>query len=285
MQEYQQHCLCMRQIDRKGINNMKIGFIGLGNMGSAMIGGIIKNHVTEKENIFGADSFAAAQKKAKETFGITILKTNEEVVKNADIIIFSVKPQFYESVIAGVKNVVSKDKIIVTIAPGKTLSWLAERFPADTKIIRCMPNTPALVGEGCTGVCKNSFVSEDELSRVLDILNSFGKAREVAEYMMDAVVSVSGSSPAYVFMMIEAMADGAVEAGMPRKDAYEFAAQAVYGSAKMVLETGKHPAELKDMVCSPAGTTIEAVRVLEEKGFRSSIIEAMHACTEKSRTM
>ena len=146
-----------------------------------------------------------------------------------------------------------------------------------------MPNTPALVGAGITGVCKNDLVSDAEFTYVLSLLGSFGLAEAVPEALMDAVVSVSGSSPAYVFMFIEAMADAAVADGMPRAQAYKFAAQAVMGSAKMVLDTGKHPGELKDMVCSPAGTTIEAVRVLEEKGFRSSVMEAMKACTAKAK--
>ena len=146
-----------------------------------------------------------------------------------------------------------------------------------------MPNTPALVCEGITGVCHNNLVTKEELDYVCNILSGFGKTEVVGENLMDVVVSVSGSSPAYVYMFIEALADGAVMDGMPRDKAYKFAAQAVMGSAKMVLETGKHPGELKDMVCSPGGTTIEAVRVLEEKGFRSSIIECMKACVNKAR--
>ena len=145
--------------------------------------------------------------------------------------------------------------------------------------------TPAMVGAGMTAACANALVTKEELEKVLTILRSFGEVEVVSEHLIDAVVSASGSSPAYVFMMIEAMADAAVADGMPRPQAYKFAAQAVMGSAKMVLETGKHPGELKDMVCSPAGTTIEAVQVLEERGFRSAIIEAMRVCAEKSRNM
>lgn len=146
-----------------------------------------------------------------------------------------------------------------------------------------MPNTPALVGAGCTGVCINERVSKEETDFCLRLMESFGKASLVPESLIDAVGAVSGSSPAYVFMFIEAMADAAVAAGMPRTQAYEFAAQAVYGSAKLVLESGKHPGELKDMVCSPGGTTIEAVRVLEEKGFRSAVIEAQKSCVKAAR--
>ena len=211
--------------------------------------------------------------------------SNEEAAGLADILFLSVKPQFYEEVIAQIKDLVRPETIIVTIAPGKTLSWLREKFGRDLKIVRTMPNTPALVKEGMTGVCRNESVTDEDLTKVMTILGSFGKAEVVPEHLLDVVTSVSGSSPAYVFMLIEAMADGAVADGMPRAQAYKFAAQAVLGSAKMVLETGRHPGELKDMVCSPGGTTMEAVRILEEKGLRSAIIEAEKACVSKSRGM
>ena len=185
----------------------------------------------------------------------------------ADILFLAVKPVYYKSVIDEIKDIVSSDQIIVTIAAGKSIAWVEEAFGGARKIVRTMPNTPALVGEGITAVCTNSNVSESDLSNVMDLLESFGKAEVINENVMDAVVAVSGSSPAYVFMFIEAMADAAVAEGMPRAQAYKFAAQSVLGSAKMVLETGKHPGELKDMVCSPAGTTIEAVRVLEKEGL------------------
>ncbi len=148
-----------------------------------------------------------------------------------------------------------------------------------------MPNTPALVGEGITAVCPGSNITDKELESVLELLDSFGKAEVIKESLMDAVIATSGSSPAYVFMFIEAMADAAVAEGMPRAQAYQFAAQAVIGSAKMIAKTKKHPGELKDMVCSPAGTTIEAVRILEKTGFRSSIMECMKACADKSRNL
>ena len=146
-----------------------------------------------------------------------------------------------------------------------------------------MPNTPAMVGAGMTGLCVNTHVTEEETTLVCELCNTFGRTEVVPEALIDVVVGVSGSSPAYVFLFLEAMADAAVADGMPRAQAYEFAAQAVMGSAKLMLETGKHPGELKDMVCSPAGTTIEAVRVLEEKGFRSAVIEAQKACVKKAR--
>lgn len=264
---------------------MKLGFIGTGNMASAIMGGIIGKKMISAEEIIGADLLESGREKVKEQFGIQVTEKNQEVVEKAEVIILSLKPQFYEEVINQIKDCVKKEQIIITIAPGKTLAWLAEKFGKEVKIVRTMPNTPALVGEGMTAMCPNEYMEKEEIEYVKQLLESFGRVEVVPERLMDVVVSVSGSSPAYVFMMIEAMADAAVSGGMPRAQAYQFAAQAVYGSAKMVLETGKHPGELKDMVCSPAGTTIEAVRTLEEMGFRSSIIEAMKVCEEVSRNL
>ena len=263
----------------------KVGFIGCGNMASAIIGGLINNANIKASEIIAADASEAAIKKASDNLNINTTLDNKEVASSSEVLFLSVKPQFYETVIAEIKDTISDNQIVVTIAPGKTLAWLAKRIGSNVKIVRTMPNTPALVGEGITAVCKNSLVNEEEFSYIMSLLKSFGLAEEISENLMDVVVSVSSSSPAYVFMFIEAMADAAVLDGMPRDKAYKFAAQAVLGSAKMVIETGKHPGELKDMVCSPAGTTIAAVRVLEEKGFRSSVIEAMKACTDKSKSL
>ena len=264
---------------------MKLGFIGTGNMASAIMGGVIKNQIIAPEEIIGADLFAPGRERAKEQFGINVTASNKEVVEKAEVIILSVKPQFYANVISEIKDDVRDEQIIITIAPGKTLSWLAEQFGKDVKIVRTMPNTPAMVGEGMTAACPNEHMTEEGIARVREILESFSRVQIVPEKLMDVVTAVSGSSPAYVYMFIEAMADAAVSGGMPRPQAYQFAAQAVLGSAKMVLDTGKHPGELKDMVCSPAGTTIEAVRTLEELGFRSAVIEAMKVCEDVSRSM
>lgn len=265
---------------------MKIGFIGLGNMATAMIGGIIKEGIVKPEEILGSSKTKESLQKAVDAFGICGMESNVRVAEEADILILAVKPQMYEGVIREIQGSIKHSGLIVSIAPGKTIAWLQNVLgdqKGERKITRCMPNTPAMVGEGCTGVCFSESMTKDEKDLVLKVFNSFGKAMEVPENLMDVVVGVSGSSPAYVFLFIEAMADAAVADGMPRKLAYEFAAQAVYGSAKMVLETGMHPGQLKDMVCSPAGTTIEAVRVLEEKGMRSSVIEAQRACVKKSK--
>lgn len=264
---------------------MKIGFIGLGNMAKAIIGGMISKEMVQAGDIIGADKSQDMVNMAKEMYKINVTTDNKEVAQTADVLVFAVKPQFLGEVIEEIRDVIDADKLMISIAAGKTISWIEEAFQKEIKLVRCMPNTPALVGEGCTGVCINKNVSEKETEYSVKLMESFGKASLVPEKLIDAVGAVSGSSPAYVFMFIEAMADAAVMAGMPRPQAYQFAAQAVYGSAKLVLESGKHPGELKDMVCSPGGTTIEGVKVLEERGMRGAVMEALLACVEKSKKL
>ena len=237
---------------------MKIGIIGLGNMGGAILGGIVSKGIVEKENVTGFDLSDALKAKAKDSYGINIAADNKEVLANSDVVILAVKPQHMGDMLSGIRDAWNKNTLVISIAAGKTVEWLESNIGADMKIVRCMPNTPALIGEGCTGVCVNKNVSEEEKKTALSILCACGKAIEVTESQMDAVVGISGSAPAYVFMFIEAMADAGVAAGLTRDKAYEFAASAVKGSAALMLETGKHPGELKDMVCSPAGTTIAA---------------------------
>lgn len=264
--------------------NKKIAFVGCGNMASAMIHGIVKNGYAPGL-IIASNRSTGKLDAIQNSCGIQVTTNNKEAAAFGDIVFLSVKPQFYEMVITEIKDVVKDDAIIVTIAPGKTLAWLKEIFGRDLKIIRTMPNTPSMVGEGMMGISPNEKLWSEDIELIQELCAGFSRTQIVPERLLDVVTAVSGSSPAYVFMFIEAMADAAVAGGMPRAQAYEFAAQAVLGSAKMVLETGKHPGELKDMVCSPGGTTIEAVRVLEEKGLRSSVMEAMKACLDKSKNM
>ena len=265
--------------------NKKIGFIGSGNMAKAMIGGIVKSKLVDPSNVIASDLNELALENVKNEYGINVTTNSKEVVKFSDIVIVAVKPNVYDIVLEGIKELIDNEKIIVTIAAGKTIESIENVIGDDKKVIRTMPNTPALVNEGMSALCKNKNITDEELNTVKEIFNSFGKAEIVNEYLIDAVIGASGSAPAYVFMFIEAIADAAVLGGMPRNQAYTFAAQAVMGSAKMVLETGKHPGELKDMVCSPGGTTIEAVKTLESEGFRSAVIKAIGDCIEKSKEM
>ena len=264
---------------------MKIGFIGCGNMAQAVIGGILSKKIFTEDQIFASVKTEASAEKVREKLQIACGTENKKVAEGADVLFLAVKPQFLEEVCEEIRPVLTTEQVIISVAAGKKLEWLEEHLGADKKIIRAMPNTPALAGAGVTGVCKNDQVPEEDLAQAMEILSSFGSAKIETEKMLDLVGAVAGSSPAFVFMFIEALADGAVAEGMPRKKAYEYAASAVYGSAKLMLETGKHPGELKDMVCSPAGTTIEGVSTLEAKGMRSAVMDAVRACIEKTKKL
>ncbi len=264
---------------------MRIGFIGLGNMAKAMIGGMLKQGIASAEEIIGSAKTEETRRKIEKEYGIRIAADNRQAAEWADVLVLAVKPVFLREVISEIKETADEDKLVISIAAGKTMEWIEKEFGRKIKLIRCMPNTPALVGEGCTAICCNSGVPKEDEAFCLKLMESFGKAIVIPERLMDAAGAVGGSSPAFVFLFIEAMADGAVQAGMPRRQAYEFAAQAVLGSAKMVLETGMHPGALKDMVCSPGGTTIEGVKALEKGGMRAAVMEALEACVEKSRKL
>ena len=262
-----------------------IGFIGCGNMAKAMIKGIVHSKVIDSNKISASSPNETELAKAKDDFGINVTPDNLEIVKKCDVIVLAVKPNMLQPVINEISPLVDDSKVIVAISPGKTLDDLEKMFGKNVGIVRTMPNTPAMVMEGMTALCKNVHVTDNDMDFIFSIMQSMGKAQIIKEELMNAVVAVSGSSPAYVYIFIEAMADAAVKCGMPRDMAYKFAAQSVYGSAKMVMETKLHPGILKDMVCSPGGTTIEAVKALEDGGFRSAIMNAMEVCAEKAEDM
>ena len=211
--------------------------------------------------------------------------TPEELARQSQGLIMAVKPNIMESALEAVRESLPADSVLISIAAGISLKKLAFYTGPETKIVRVMPNTPAMVGEGMASVSPNVNVTEAETADVVAIFSSFGKAVVTDEKLIDAVCGLSGSGPAYVYMFIEALADGAVREGMPRQMAYTFAAQTVLGAAKMVLETGRHPGALKDDVCSPGGTTIEAVRTLEESSFRAATMNAVIASAEKNKSL
>ena len=262
---------------------MKIGFIGCGNMGQAMIKGIVEAKWIQNEDILVSNRTSKKLEKIKDLYGVSTTTDNCVVAKNSDILVLSVKPKIYSLIIEEIRDVVKADTLIVSIAPGITLHQLETQFIQTHKIVRCMPNTPAMVNEGCTAYVMNANCDNTNQQIIEKLLSCFGIAASVDESLMDAVTGLSGSSPAFVYMFIEALADGAVHEGMPREMAYQFAAQTVLGSAKLVLASGNHPGICKDQVCSPAGTTIEGVRTLEADGFRSSVMEAVIAASRKSK--
>ena len=262
----------------------KLGFIGMGNMAQALAMGFINAKAIAKENVYAYAPHQEKLLKNAETIGFTPVATLKDLARSVDTLVMACKPYQIEAVINELGKAL-EDKALISIAAGWDIAKYRQFITTNTRLQFIMPNTPAMVKEGMMGMCPGEALTDDEVALVRDLCQGFSKTELIAENLMDVVTAVSGSSPAYVFMFIEAMADAAVAGGMPRAQAYTFAAQAVMGSAKMVLETGKHPGELKDMVCSPAGTTIEAVRVLEDKGMRSAVIEAMMKCLDISRNM
>jgi pyrroline-5-carboxylate reductase len=265
--------------------NKKIGFIGAGKMAQAMIEGILKSKIIPKENMIASAKSISTVDKIKTNYLIAATNNNLEVARAADILFLAVKPNQYAEVIDEIKNELNQDCIIITIAAGITLEDIDNAFGIRMKAVRTMPNTPSLVGEGMCAICPNNRLSEEDVLMVERLFNTFSKTERLEENLMDAVPAISGSSPAYVYLLIEAMADGGVMQGIPRDKAYRLAAQAVLGAAKMVLETESHPGKLKDDVCTPGGATIDAVAVLEKKQFRGSILSAMESCTEKVKSL
>lgn len=258
---------------------MKIGFIGAGNMGSAMIAAIARSKFADLGEIFVYDRSKNENLKFK--FGITPLNNEREVVQKSDIIVLAIKPNGYENLLNLIKKDI-KDQIVLTIAPNFSMEEIAGIIGENKKVVRTMPNTPAAIGEGVTAVSFSENLSAKEKELVMRFLACFGTAHEIDEALMGAFVGIAGSLPAYVFVFIEALADAGVLNGIPRAKAYEIVAASVAGSADMVIKSGKHPAVLKDEVCSPSGTTIEALRVLEERGFRSAVIEAVNVAVNKA---
>lgn len=262
-----------------------IGFIGTGVMGTAMIKGIVGADIVKPSNINVFDVDEKKLKALEAEIGVVPFTDSKVLAEKSDIIILAVKPNIVKPVLEKIKDSITVDKLFMSIAAGIPLKTYKEKLGEDKKVIRVMPNTPALIGEGMTLISYDSCVREQDAADAMTLFGSLGKVEVLEERLMSEVVALTSSSPAYIFMLIEAMADAAVLSGIPRQTAYRLASQAVAGSARMVAETGKHPGELKDQVCSPAGTTIEAVAALEKTGFRNSIITAMNECTEKARAL
>ena len=257
---------------------MKIGCIGTGAMGGAIMRAICKKYDVKQIKVTDKNSKMGKQF-AKETGAVFV--ANNKAVLDSDFVFLAVKPQFLKDVFDEIGKSIPKNAVIISMAAGVKIEKLESMAPG-ARFIRMMPNVCAQIGQAMTAVSYNSNISEAEANTAIEILSCAGKVEIVPEKLMDCVTAVSGSGPAFVFMFIEALADAAVKNGMPRAQAYTYAAQTVYGSAGMVLESGKHPAILKDMVCSPAGTTIEGVAALEENGFRNAVIKAVSAACDRS---
>lgn len=264
--------------------SMTIGFIGAGRMAQAMSRGFISKGVVKPHKIMASDTVPQMLDCIKEQ-GVRISRSNLEIVESSDLIIIAVKPHVVSQILQEVSSKVTREKLFLSIAAGVTLETLEKNLPSQTRVIRAMPNTPALVQTGATVIAPGSSVLQGDRELIQGLFRTIGICEVGTEEQLDAVTGLSGSGPAYGFLAIESLADGGVKMGLPRDLAQKLAAQTLLGAAKMVLESGKHPGQLKDEVCSPGGTTIAAIHKLEETGFRSSLITAVETATNRAKEL
>jgi len=264
---------------------MKIGFIGAGNMASAIIGGLIVKQFVQADEIAVYDVSQAQMQKTVDQYSVHAMATQEELLKACEFIVLAVKPVYMKAVLEQAAPYAAGKKFI-SIAAGWTVKMLNRALAAEcATMLRCMPNTPLMVGEGFTALCEDTTFSKEDLAWAQSLFETLGKVAVLPERLFDAIVAVSGSAPAYVFVFVEALIDAGIKLGLPRDVATKACEQTVLGAAKLLMETGEHPAKLKDMVCSPGGTTIEAIASLEHSGFRNAIIQAATVCAEKSKKL
>jgi pyrroline-5-carboxylate reductase len=267
------------------LTDKRLVIIGGGNMGEAILKGLIAAQLIKPQQITVTDIFEARLNYLRETYTVQALTDNVKAVAPADLIILAVKPQDIAQTIRGIAPVVDDQKVVISIAAGVSTAKIESAFGKSVRVVRVMPNTPALVLAGAAGLCAGSDAAPADLEVARNLFDALGRTVVVAEYLMDAVTGLSGSGPAYIFVLIEALADGGVKMGLTREAALTLAAQTVYGSAKLLLETGLHPGELKDRVTSPAGTTIAGLYALEEHAFRGAVIAAVERATLRSREL
>ncbi len=259
---------------------MKLGVIGCGKMGTALVQGAIRAGVVGAADVTGCDPFEKSRELFQKATGAKVTADVADVVSACEVLFLCTKPQDISMALAeAAKMAAGEARLVISIAAGVTLSALESVASENFRFIRAMPNTPVLVGHGAAGFCLGSRATSEDAKTAHSLLGAVGLAIEVPERLMDAVTGLSGSGPAYIYVIIDALADGGVRAGIPRADAVRLAAQTVFGAAAMVLETGEHPGVLKDMVTSPGGTTIAGLAVLERHGLRSALIEAVGAAT------
>lgn len=263
------------------LRDQKIGFLGGGSMAEALITGLLRSGLVEPTSVYASDINADRQEYLRQKFGIKIAD-NKTVVSTADIVVLAVKPQVMPVLLELIAPAVRPELTVISIVAGSTTGLIEDFFKVPVPVVRVMPNTPCLIGEGASALCPGKFCSQQNMDKALAIFKASGQAVVVSESMMDCVTGLSGSAPAYMYLIMEAFIDGAVRLGMTRDVARVLTAQTMLGSAKMVLETGEHPAKLKDMVTTPGGTTIAGLYELEEGALRSVLMKAVAAATERS---
>lgn len=263
----------------------RIGFIGCGKMGEALIKGILSAHLSAYDMIVASDRDLERCRLVEKATGIKTVQENKKIVSGTDVLFLTIKPNVMGNILEELKDVITPRHLVVSIAAGIPISFIESNLNAECRIIRIMPNTPCLVGETAAGYSLGKHAKEDDKMFVHEVLNAVGKGYLVEEQLLDAVTGLSGSGPAFIYMVIEALSDGGVKMGLSRVTATALAAQTVLGAAKMVLESGMHAAELREMVTSPGGTTIEGVHKLEKNSIRNAFMDAVEAATSKSKEL
>ncbi len=267
------------------LTNKKIAVVGAGHMGTALIGGMVRAKLTPARNITASRRNPDALKELRRKWGIHAVDDNRKAVSGADIVILAVKPQISQSVMAAMAPSVNSKQLIISVMAGITTRSISERLRKPVAVVRAMPNTPCLVDAGATAIAAGAKATDNDISLAERVFGSVGEVAVLPETALDAVTGLSGTGPVYIFMLIEAMIDGGVKMGIPRAIAAKLAAQTVFGAAKLVKETGKHPAILKDDVTTPGGTAINAIHTLESKGLRSLVIDAIETATLRSQDL
>jgi pyrroline-5-carboxylate reductase len=267
------------------LKKKRIAILGTGNMGEALTKGLLRAGKTAPDALVCTDPRAERREEIKQRYGVQVTGDNRAAAEQADIVVLAVKPQIIDVLLEEIAPAIDARKLVISIAAGVPIGAIARKLGAGVRIVRTMPNTPALVGAGATALARGPHATEADLEQALSLFEAVGVAVVVEEHHLDAVTGLSGSGPAFVFMAIEALADGGVKVGLARPVALALAAQAVMGSAKLVLETGEHPGRLKDQVTSPGGTSIAGVHALESAGFRAALIAAVEAATRRSEEL
>jgi len=268
------------------LQNKKVAVIGVGKIGGTLLSGLIRNKIIKKEHLAGSTAHQQSSAQAEAKYGIEMYRDNAALVKGRDIIILAVKPQTIKRVLAEIKEVAHEDQLIITLAAATTTKFIEENLGKKIPVVRAMPNTACLVNAGMTVLCPGRFAKETHIELAKHIFAPVSLVMVIDnEELMDAVTALSGSGPAYAYIIIESLAEGGVKAGLPRELATILAAQSLLGGAKMVLETKEHPAKLKDEVTTPAGVTIDGIMELEDGGIRVTLIKAVDRATQKSKEL
>jgi pyrroline-5-carboxylate reductase len=266
------------------LTNKKVAIIGVGKIGETLLNGMIKNDLVKKENIAGSTAQEVHAQELNKKYGILTYINNKEMILGKDIIILAIKPQMMKKVLDDIKNVISEKQLVISIAAATSTQFIEECLEKDIPVVRAMPNTPALINEGMTVLCPGKYIDENHIQMAMDIFGAIGLVEVIhREELMDVVTALSGSGPAYTYIIIESLTEGGVRMGLPRELAKKLTAQTLLGASKMVLKTGMHPALLKDAVTTPAGVTVDGLMELEDGGIRVTLIKAVSRATEKSK--